>query len=85
MMGFGGMGMTLPWLIGGLAVAAIWAGVFWIVACLGGVYTHARPSTQAPAQLTSSTWQQPAFTVGDASPAEPHPAPGNVGPEGATR
>ncbi|MFZ0530770.1 MAG: hypothetical protein WAL91_09560 [Propionicimonas sp.] len=27
MMGFGGMGMSLPWVFGGITIAAIWIGL----------------------------------------------------------
>ena len=87
MMGFGGMGMTLPWLFGGIAVAAIWAGVFWILASLGGAHTRTQAGTPAspPSQLTQATWQQPTFTPGEVSAAEPDPTPTGVRGEGATR
>lgn len=75
MMGFGGMGMTLPWLFGGITVAVIWAGVFWILASLGGARNRTEPGTPAPptAQLTQATWQQPIFTA-DAGASDSEPA-----------
>jgi hypothetical protein len=85
MMGFGGMGMAIPWLFGAMTLAAIWAGVFWIVASLGGAHAHAGPSTQSAAELTPPTWQQPTFTAGDASATEPDPTHDSVRPEGAPR
>lgn len=87
MMGFGGMGMTLPWLFGGITVAAIWAGVFWILASLGGAHARTQSPTPAPPppQLTPEPWQQPTFTTDGANAAEPDPAPAGVRGESATR
>ena len=88
MMGFGGMGMALPWLFGGITVAAIWAGVFWLVASLGSAHTRTGSGTPAPAppaQLTQATWQQPTFSAGHSSAAEADPEPAGVRGESATR
>lgn len=49
MMGFGGMGMTVPWLFGVVALATIWAGVWWMLSAVGitrRVATCRRPRQQ---------------------------------------
>lgn len=82
MMGFGGMGMAIPWLGGIFTVAAIWVGVWWILAAIGAAPRPSRP-THSPtsAQLPPATaWTQPPFAstptagVQETEP-QPHPAP----------
>lgn len=80
MMGYAGMGMTVPWLFAGIVVALIWAGVWWMVSTIGVSRPHQPPSA-APArpQLPAPSWQQPDFSRADAAdplaaePGMPHP------------
>jgi hypothetical protein len=78
MMGFGGMGMTVPWLVGVITLAAIWAGVWWMLTAIGinpRPRGH-RPPPSLPERPGSPTWQQPDFRTDPASPpaaAQPNP------------
>lgn len=78
MMGFGGMGMAIPWLFGVLTVAAIWVGVWWLLTAMG---MTAHPGNQhtlppgAATQLPQATWQQPSFTAPEALASLVLPAP----------
>ncbi len=79
MMGFDGMGMTVPWLFGALALAAIWAGVWWMLTAIGmnpGQHGHRPPPQSLPERSEPQTWQQPGFAATDAArqptSAEPH-------------
>ena len=65
MMGFGAMGMT-SWILGAIAVATIWGGLWWLLSAIGY-----RPRREVlPRELTAappfpepsaSDWQQPSF------------------------
>jgi hypothetical protein len=69
MMGFGGTGMTVGWVFGGIAVAAIWIGVWWILASVGAAPGRSRPGpprSERQARPAVPRWQQPRF-------AEPAP------------
>lgn len=76
MMGFGGMGMTLPWLIGATAIAAIWIGVWRLLLAIG-VATPDNEHDTAPKlaahRPASTTWQQPDFGATHNRPDEPDP------------
>ncbi len=79
-MGFGGMGMPVLWLFGAFALAAIWAGVWWMVVAIGmdpGRRRHHPPPPSLRDRLESQTWQQPGFAPGDpvvpSTGAEPEP------------
>ncbi len=92
MMGFGGMGMAVPWLFGVITVAAIWVGVWWLLAAIGLTAQrsqHSAPAGPAAMQLPPVTWQQPSFTTADAAPTpgqpDPEPSPTPVHAESHNR
>ena len=82
-MGFGGMGMAVPWLFGVITVGAIWLGVWWLLTALGMTAQHSHHTTAAapaPTQLPpAAAWQQPSFTATEVPPPpgqpDPHPTP----------
>lgn len=71
MMGFGGMGMTVPWLFGVVALATIWAGVWWMLSAVGITPPRRHVPPPAPAAMpATTTWEQPQFDAsGPATPA----------------
>ncbi|CAL8977665.1 hypothetical protein PROP_02248 [Propionicimonas sp. T2.31MG-18] len=67
-MGFGGMGMPVLWLFGVVVLAAIWAGVWWMLVAIGltpGRHPHQLPPPSLRQRPESQTWQQPGFAAGD--------------------
>lgn len=90
-MGFGGIGATIPWLFGGLMVVAIWVGVWWMVASIGGGPRSGHSTTPAlsPTELDRANRQQPTSTAADATATTtvPKPAPslGDARPESTHR
>ena len=77
MMGFGGMGMAIPWLFGAITLAAIWVGVWWLLTAIGMTAQHSHhhtPPSIAATQLPPATWQQPSFTAAEGAPSPGQPA-----------
>ncbi len=75
-MGFGGMGMTMPWLVGVLTLAVIWAGVWWMLTAMGITqrqpHRHVPPMPPQDEVPAATTWAQPRFgTTGTVTSEEP--------------
>ncbi len=69
MMGFGGMGMAIPWLFGAITLAAIWVGVWWLLTAIGmtAQHSHHHTPTQIAARVIAPNSQ------GMAMPIPPNP------------